>query len=263
MQRAAEVEGEEVGDVDQRVDRAQADRDQPVGEPARARPVAHAADGAPEHPGTGLRHFDRPAARAGERRRRPAAADQGFSAPRPAAARSRATPRTASASPRFGVTRDLDHRIVEPRPCAYALAHRRIGGQFDDAGMVVAEPHFARREQHAGAQHAADLARLQRDAGAGNEAAGRGEHRLHAGARIRRAADDGDELAVARIDRAGAQPVGVRVLHRLDHPRDAERRQRRATVLDALEFKPDARQRVGDFGERRSRCRDARAARRA
>ena len=37
VQRAAEVEGEEVGDVDQRVDRAQADRDQPVLQPLRAR----------------------------------------------------------------------------------------------------------------------------------------------------------------------------------------------------------------------------------
>ena len=37
-----------------------------------------------------------------------------FSLPRPAAARSRATPATPAASGRFGVSADVDHRIVEP-----------------------------------------------------------------------------------------------------------------------------------------------------
>ena len=75
---------------------------------------------------------------------------------------------------------------------------------------------------------------------------GGGEHALHAGARIRCAADHGHR-AVAGIDRADAQPVGVRVLHRLDHVRDAERRQRGAAVLDAFQFQADAGQRVGDL----------------
>ena len=74
VQRAAEVDGEEVGDVDQRVDRPQADRDQPVLQPLRARPVAQVADGAAEDPGARLGPVDLPARAAAERRRHPAPA---------------------------------------------------------------------------------------------------------------------------------------------------------------------------------------------
>ena len=69
VQRAAEIDGEEVGDVDQRVDRPQADRGQPVLQPLRARPVPQVADGAAEDPGAGLGPVDLPARAAAERRR--------------------------------------------------------------------------------------------------------------------------------------------------------------------------------------------------
>jgi len=48
VQRAAEVDGEEVGDIDQRIDRPQADRGQAVLQPVRAGTVAQVADGAAE-----------------------------------------------------------------------------------------------------------------------------------------------------------------------------------------------------------------------
>ena len=116
--------------------------------------------------------------------------------------------------------------------------------------MLLAEAHLANGEQHARAGHAADLARFQRDAGARDEAARRREHALHAGARIRRAAHDGDD-AVAGVHLAGAQPVRVRMLHGLHHMRDAERRQLLAGTLHALHFEPDRGERVGDPLERR------------
>ena len=47
---------------------------------------------------------------------------------------------------------------------------------------------------------------------------------------------------------ADAQPVGVRVLHRLDHVGDAERRQRGAAVLHAFQFQADPVSVVGDLG---------------
>ena len=68
---------------------------------------------------------------------------------------------------------DIDHRIVEPGPLRVGHADRRILGQIDDAGVVVAEAHLACGQQHAGTAHAADFADLQRDAGARDEAAGR------------------------------------------------------------------------------------------
>ena len=185
----------------------------------------------------------------------------GFSVPMPAAARSRAMPRTREAVAAVRRDADIDHRIVEAGPLRVRHADRRILRQVEDAGVVVAETHLALGQQHARAAHAADLADLQRDAGAGDERAGRGEHALHAGARIRRAADHAHRVA-AGIDRAHAQPVGVRVLHRLDHARDAERGEGGAAVLDALQFQADAGQRVGDLRSASRRSRDASSARR-
>ena len=83
----------------------------------------------------------------------------------------------------------------------------------------------------------------------GMKRAGRGEHALHAGARIRRAAHHAHRV-VAGIDHADAQPVGVGVLHRLDHAGDAERREGGAAVLHVLQFQADAGQRVGDLVQR-------------
>ena len=75
VQRAAEVDGEEVGDVDQRVDRPQADRRQAILQPLRAGSVAQVADGAAEDPGARLGPVDLPARAAAKRGRdlRPAA----------------------------------------------------------------------------------------------------------------------------------------------------------------------------------------------
>ena len=56
----------------------------------------------------------------------------------------------------------------------------------------------------------------------GMKAPGGDEHALHAGARIRRAAHDLHRLAVAGIDHADAQPVGVGMLLGRDRRGDDE-----------------------------------------
>ena len=100
---------------------------------------------------------------------------------------------------------------------------------------------------------AADHAFGERDLLAGDEGADRREDAAHAGARIGRAADDLHRRAVAGVDHADAQPVGVRMLFGLDDARDDEAGVFGAGIFDALDLEADARQRLDDFGERRLR----------
>ena len=71
MQRPVEIEGHEIGDVDQRRDRPQPDRFEPIPEPARARPVLEAADMAAEKQRAGGPVFDMDRDRRAEAARRP------------------------------------------------------------------------------------------------------------------------------------------------------------------------------------------------
>ena len=93
-----------------------------------------------------------------------------------------------------------------------AGADRRIGRQVDDAVMLVRQLQLALRAHHAAALDAAYLADAKRHVDAGNIGAGRCESADQAGARIRRAADHLDRVAVARIDHQHAQLVGVGML---------------------------------------------------
>ena len=247
MQRAAEVDGEEISDIDQRADRAQPDGGQPVLQPLRARTVLDPAHGAPEHPGAGVRHLNRPGhgAGAGGRDR------WHLQPPERAKPSRRKIPRDTTHAQRvtaIGGDGDIDHRVVHARPGRVGHADRGVGGQVDDAGMIVANAHLAHRQQHALGLHAADFADLQRHVGAGDIEPSGGKDALHASARIRRAAHDGVDLR-AVIDLAHPQPVGIGVLHRLDHMGDAECGQRGAAILHALEFEADHGQRIGDFGQ--------------
>ena len=146
---------------------------------------------------------------------------------------------------------DVDHRIVEAGVLRVALADRRVGGQVDDALVVVGNLQLELRHQHAAALDAADGADRERHVLAGDEGAGRHEHAGHAGARVGRAAHDLDRLAVAGVDHADAQPVGVGMLLGLDHARDDVGRELLALVLDVLDLEPDHRELVDDLIERR------------
>ena len=106
---------------------------------------------------------------------------------------------------------DLDDRIVELGVGGKAGAHRRIGGQVDDAVMLFRKLQLALRAHHAVAFDAADLADGKRHVDAGHIGAGRRKGADEARARIGRAADDLHRLAVAGVDGQHLQLVGVGV----------------------------------------------------
>ena len=238
VQRPVEVVGHQVGDVDQRRDRAQADRDQPLLQPLRAGAVLHVAEVAADReragvPDIGALPFQRRLEGALDRRllERLQRAEAG----------GRQVARDAVHAEAVGAVRrqlDLEHRVVIAHVGGEALAHRRIGREVDDAVMVLAQAHLAHRAQHAVGVDAADHALLEVELGAGDEAADRREHALHAGARVGRAAHHLHDT-LAGIDLADAQLVGVRVLHRFDHIADGEGRQVLGAVLDMLDLEPD------------------------
>ena len=220
MQWTAEIEREEVRHVNQRIDRSQADEGQPVLQPFRAGRILHAADGASDDPRTGFRERDFPV-RTTVKQRRQNRRGERFQGPQPggcqiagdAANREAVTPVRGHA--------DFYDRIVQAGPGYVGRANGGVGGQFDDAGVVIAKPHLPRRQHHTGAFNAPDLADFQGDAGARNKSARRGEDDFQTGSGVRGAADDRDDT-ITGIDLAGLQPVGVRVLDRFNDMADAE-----------------------------------------
>ena len=144
---------------------------------------------------------------------------------------------------------DVDDGIVEPGIARVRHADRRVVGQFDDAVVILAELELRGRAEHAVQLDAADDALGERQLLAGNIGPHRREHALHAGARIRRAADDLHRVA-AGVDDADFQPVGVGVLLGFDDGSDDEAVVFAGRVLDQLNLEADAGQRVDDLGER-------------
>src|SRR6185437_10714257 len=62
----------------------------------------------------------------------------------------------ASAIRPVGREIDLDHRIAYRRPFDVGFSDRRVGGQFDDAVVIVGDQKLRGRAQHAAAFHAAN-----------------------------------------------------------------------------------------------------------
>ena len=254
VQRPAAVEGDVVGDIDQRVDGAKPDGDQPLLQPVRRGAVLDAAHQPQTEGGAKLGRVDLDLDRAGERAlhrlRRVflVVADIG-------GAEIAGDAVDAGAVGTVGRQVDLDHRIAEIGPFGVSDAHRRIGRQFDDAVMIVGDHQLGFRAQHAVAFDAADGADRERDVLAGDVGAGRREHALHAGLGIGRAAHHLDRLFalgdLADVDHAHAQAVRVRVLLGRDHVGDDERLQQRRLVLDVLDLEPDHGELVDDLVERR------------
>jgi hypothetical protein len=144
-----------------------------------------------------------------------------------------------------GRDRHLDDGIVEADHAREGHANRRVGGQLDDALVLVAQAHLAHGDEHAVRLLAADDALLEIDAGAGDVHSRGRKHALHAGARIGRAADDLDDL-VTGIDEADAELVGVRVPARLLHIGDGEGGQILRAILDALDLEAEHGEARGD-----------------
>ena len=139
MQRAAAVVGDEVGDVDERVDRTKADCLQPLLQPFRRRAVldaAHETKRERRAQRMGLAEVELHRHRAGEfafDRLRCAVlecADIG----RGEIARDAVDARAIGAVRRQV---DVDHRVVEAFVFGKARAERRVVGQLDDAVVVI------------------------------------------------------------------------------------------------------------------------------
>ena len=250
MQRPGAVVGHEVGDVDQRVDRPQPDRGQPLLQPFRRRAVLDAAH-QPQREARAQRGvFHRHLHRAGEFALD--LLDAGILELAHVGGGEIAGD-AVHAGAILPVRRQIDfeHGIAEAGPLRVGRADRRIGRQFHDAVMVLGNFQLGRRAQHAAALDASDGADAERDVLAGNEGAGRREHADQAGARIRRAADHLHRCAaVAGIDHADAQAIRVRMLLGRNHPRDRERRQRLRLVVDMLDLEPDHGELVGELVQR-------------
>ncbi len=238
VERAAAVVGDEIGNIDQRIDRAEPDRGEPFLQPVRRRSVLDAA------------HRAERKARA-QRRRRPEIERDVYRTGELALHRPDRRvlelahigcgkiAGNAVHAGGVGAVRgqvDLDHRIVEPGIVRVRLADRRIVRQIDDAVVIVGDLEFGFGDQHAAAFDVADLADAERDVLAGDESAGRREHALHAGARVRRAADHLDRRARTGVDHADPQPVGIRVLPGISDMGDDKRCEGFCFVLDALDL---------------------------
>ena len=148
----------------------------------------------------------------------------------------------ARAGDRGDLPRDADHvhRVGAVRPDVYVeynvpevvrerRTDRRVGGQFEDALVLVAQPELALRQHHARRLEAADLRRLEHGALARvaveqlGTLAREGDALPHL--EVRRAADDLLRLGVRPVaHRREAQAVGVRVRVHRHHLADGHER---------------------------------------
>jgi hypothetical protein len=214
VQRPAAVEGDEIGDVDKRVDWPKPDCGQPLLQPIGRRPVFHPA------------HQTQAEGRA--QRLRLAEVERDFhgaregaphrfwnlvfiAADRSCAEVARDTRHTGAIGA-IGRQVDFNRRIADTSPLEVWLANRCIRWKFNDAVGVVGDLDLRARNEHAPALDVADFANAERDFFSRNVGARRREYGLHAAARIGRATHDLHRPARPNIHHADAQAVGVGML---------------------------------------------------
>ena len=253
VERAGAVEGQVIRDVDQRVDGPQADLLEALLHPLGGRAVLDAAHEAQGEEGRQMLvrrgEIEGHAHRAGEDARHgldlailQAAKPSGREIPRHPMHARRIRP--------VGGEVDLDQRLIEARIGHIGLPHRRVGGQFDDALMVVGELKLEGRAEHAVRLDPANDALAQRDA-LGRDIGPRGrEDAFQPRARIGRAADHLNGRLAAGVHEADAQPVRIGMGLGLDHMGDDEGFQLFSGVLDMLDLEADARERLDDLAGR-------------
>ncbi len=255
VQGAAQVDRDEIGDIDQHRNRLLPDRLQPVRHPFGRGTVLEARDvlRVEGRAAGGIVGADIGSLAAALDRIDARAIDLGQGLQRTDARCGEIARDAAHAHAILLVGRDrhLDHRIVEARIIGKAGAHRCVLGQFDDAVMILAELELAVRAHHAKALDIADLRGLQREGGAGDIGSRRAEHADQPLPCIGRAAHDlpGGARAVVDLEQPQLVRIGMRAC--LEHPGDAERAQRIGGVFHPFELQPDRGQPVGDFGQAR------------
>ena len=194
VQRPAEIEHDEIGDIDQRRNRLLPDRLEPLLEPGRRRTIVDASDGAGEEcraarriigahlgPGTAARHVE-PGNTIGF--------SKWFQPADPQRSQIAGDAAHAHAILAIRGDRHVEHRVADAGIIDIARTDRGIGGKLDDAIMFFRQFELAHRTHHAVRGDAADGSNLERDAAARHIGARRTEHALHAGAGIGRPADD-------------------------------------------------------------------------
>ena len=255
MQRAVQVEGEKVGDVDQHRNRPQADRLEPLLQPGGRGAVLDAANDTAKEMRAGLVRHLRRQRRADGRREGARHLDRGkrfqlTQTPRRKVARHTAhTQRIGAVWGDLDVEHRVDHAgVVHRQPVGEPLANL-ARGQLDDAVMLVRQLQLAFRTHHAVGFDTADLANAQRHVDAGHIIAGLRQNHGDPGPRIGCAADD-LLFALIRHHAADAQPVGIGVLRRLDHAGQREGGQSRGGVDDLLNLQPQIGQGIGDLVHR-------------
>ena len=95
-------------------------------------------------------------------------------------------------------------------------------GQHHDPAVIRAEVDLALGEDHPARELAAELRLAERLLGAGQERTRQRDRDGRPRSEVPRAADDLSRLALPHVDLAQLQPVGVRVLARLEHLADEE-----------------------------------------
>ena len=249
MERARQIEGDVVGDVDQSRDRPEPDGGEPVLQPSGAGSVTDIAKHPPDDEGAGIAVIRREIAPPGKRALEPALDRrriERLEAPHPGRGEVAGDAADARAVGAVGGQPDLDRGIADAERHGRRRAGGKVAFEIDDALMLVRQAELALGAQHAAALDAADLRFLELRPGGGDHASGAREDALHAGARVGRAAHHLESFAAPGIDGADAEPVGVGVRAGLDHVADHEFGERGGRIVDRVDLEPDHRQPFGD-----------------
>ena len=137
---------------------------------------------------------------------------------------------------------ELEHVVGDREVVDQGVAYRPVGGEQHDPGVVLAQVELALREHHPVRLDAAELGDPELGA-VGQHRARQGHGDRGAGLEVRRAADDLARIAVAHVDRAEAEAIGVRVLlarQHAAHPVELEAAGDAAPV-ERLELRPGHR----------------------
>ena len=254
MERPVPVEGEKVGDIDERRNRAETNGLQALLQPRWTGAVLYTPDHATrkiwctvERIGIN-RHAD--GRREGARHRRGRAVDLGAEA-----ARGEVAGYTLDAQCILPVGRDrnIDDGIdlvwvVGGEPVGKALSNL-TGRQFDNAVMLVRQLHLALGRHHAVALDTPNLSDLNGRVDAGNIGAGLGDDNGNPFAGIWGTADDLFDAFVG-FDLADAETVGIGVFLGLENLANCEIAEFRRRIDNLFDLEPEVGQRFGDLVDR-------------
>ncbi|CAB4600712.1 unannotated protein [freshwater metagenome] len=233
-----QLEHHVVADVDDVADRAHPGRLQAAHHPVRRRTHTDAGDddrGEPRAP-LAVHQLHRGRARLGRRDDRSRCGCQRDTEVRgDVAGRAEVAPAVRAVAGEVDVEHDL---AAQPERLAVRQAERGVGGQDQDARVVVAEAEFARRAEHALAVDAEDRPRLDEPA-VGHAGARGGERDDVVGRHVERAAPHVALDAVAGVDPHPVHLGRVGMALRAEHAGRDHAVDRGAGVEDLLHLHPE------------------------